>query len=106
MIFLIYFNSEKARKFLLEHGLVFTLRSCYNKSAEYSPVVFTENGKPKCIGMANIFFQRVINEDKDLLEFVVAHSGFKTKEEWFKEASKFKCSLPACLYLVVMLVYE
>lgn len=79
----IWFNVDEARKYLLETGFVYTLRP---KKRREGIEVLSYDGFGKK-GMVTV---KLIKEIKDIKELsgYVDQSGFKTVEEWLKEADK------------------
>ena len=86
----IWFNSEKARKFLLENGYVITVRkrrSVFGKNE----VVYWDDEKKEKIKVGYCFVEYV-NESynyrkyhRSKLGFYVKDSGFETVSEWIEE---------------------
>lgn len=91
----IIFNSEKARKHLLEKGFVYTVRKARKKNGYYS--AYQTVGGKKFLGSVYLEFVSIVYKPEDLTKFV-ENSGFSDVEEWLSELKRFRCKLPAYLY--------
>jgi len=98
----IWFNVEKARKYLEEHELVYTFRT-KRKQFGYTSAVYTN----KVLGRTTIFDVNVLkvdeshtsdsnNNHRSILSKYVEHSGFENIDEWLEEIRKvnFKERIP------------
>lgn len=89
----IWFNVEKARKFLLENGIVYTLRPKLRREGK-EPLFYGGFGKK---GEVLVDFVGEVLDDADLKGYV-DKSGFETIEEWRAKASESRY-----LYRVLLL---
>jgi len=100
------FESEKARRFLLEHGYVFTFRT---KKRELEPVWINEGrGKPK-VADGRIVWRLPIGKyprlsKNDMLQIFYEGSGFESPMEWLDEIIRLNGRLPSkgWIYLVLL----
>ena len=77
-----YFKSEKARTYLINHGMVYTIRRHrYRVGKDY---ISLGRGKPK---IADVFIEEVgpMFDGIDTLKAYVDQSGFKEIGEWLDE---------------------
>lgn len=84
----IWFNNTKARKYLLENKMVYTFRPKSKRVGEIRKLgkeTLMYNGFGSK-GIVYVDFIKIIN-DMNELEPYVNMSGFKSIQEWYKEAS-------------------
>jgi hypothetical protein len=77
-----YFKSEKAREYLVNHGMVYTIRRHrYHVGKDYMSL---GRGKPK---IADIYIEEVgpMFDGIDTLKAYVDQSGFETPGDWLSE---------------------
>lgn len=91
----IWFNVKEAREYLLSVGRVYTLRPKRRKREECKEVLSYDGFGKK--GMVWVSFVKEIEDDRELEEFV-EDSGFRSVEEWRKEAKDSRF-----LYYVMLL---
>jgi hypothetical protein len=83
----IWFNVEKARNFLLEHGLVYTLRPHRRKREGTDMLCFNGFGKKGIVDVTYVgSFGDEGQFDEELLDDVVPYSGFDTLKDWLDAA--------------------
>lgn len=82
----IWFNNEKARKFLLEHGCIYTLRPYLRRQG--SKKLYWNKKEDK--GIVNVVLVKNIEENSDNLILYLRESGFETIKEWLEEANNSK----------------
>ena len=78
----VLFNSEKARKYLLEKGFVYTVRKTIKKNGYYS--AYQTSGEKRFLEVVYLEYVGLIYKPEDLERFV-EHSGFDSVEEWLRE---------------------
>lgn len=75
------FSSDRARKYLIRHGYVYTFRK--NQHKEGKDWVTDKRGNPK---LFDVDIKLVMKIDYPLeLNIFVSKSGFRTLHEWLKE---------------------
>ncbi len=83
----ILFNVEKARKLILEHGFVYTLRPRRRKREGTDMLSYSGLGKK---GMVDVKYVGSFGDGEqfceELLELCVPYSGFETLEDWLAAA--------------------
>jgi len=86
---MIFFNMEKARRFLIKHGYVYTLRPRLREGVE-AAVYGSWYKYTKIARVVSVRFVKVIKDKSELLEYV-GKSGFETVDEWWEaaEGSRF-----------------
>jgi len=101
----IIFASEKARKFLLTRGIVYTFRKNRRKKVE-KDWFNDRRGRPK---ISNVFIEEIGCYDPrneiSIFEFLLGYSGFNSLEEWYEEIKRLnggKLPTQGWLYSVVL----
>ena len=83
---IIFFNSEKARKHLLEKGYVYTLR--FPRRTGKGKAIKGNNSNREFLCFVYITFIKKIKDPKEL-EPYVNESGFNSVDEWVNEVKRF-----------------
>lgn len=99
------FKSEKARNFLLKHGIVITFRpKKRKKNIEQTWATPKYRGKKICDIIVRLLCEVKREEIREKLDKYVALSGFKTVDEWIEEIKKLnKGEVPEKGYLYVVI---
>ena len=99
----IYFNSEKAKKYLIKNGEVNTLRDHVIPNGLHKLATGNWHNFSKAnvfgLGRSECIRQICFKDDSDLL-CAVGKSGFESVEEWLAECDKFHSKLPFYLHYV------
>jgi len=97
----IWFNNRKALKYLLKHGVVYTLRPRKRKEKDGVTILYTNlYGKPYCTGRrVRVEFIREMDNDLRCYKPYCKQSGFETIKEWVEAANDSRF-----LYRVELLV--
>ena len=96
------FQSEKARRFLLENGVVFTFRAKRRKKLGRDWISDRRGGRK----IANVLVEEEGKFKPQELGLYVEYSGFSTLEEWIEEIRRLnRGKLPAegWLYKIALL---
>ena len=99
----IYFNSEKAKRYLLKNREVNTLRDHVipNGLHKLSTGNWRNPSKTNVFGLGRCECIKQICDEEEL-KWAVGKSGFETVDEWLAEAAKFHSKLPMYLHYVKM----
>ena len=83
-----YFNSDKAFKFLSRYWIIYTLRPIGKRKPAERVIVDIRHHSKKKQFKALRFFEGKVTFDDEILKEKVKYSGFKNIEEWKAEARK------------------
>lgn len=102
----IWMNNLKARKHLLEHGKVYSIRPRRRRmtwTPHGEPLMWKRRGKR---GMARVDYLHLIEYPEEL-EIWVDESGFDSVEEWISNLNKeITPESPVWLYVILLLSLE
>ena len=92
---IIHFKSEKALKFLITYGVVYTLRPNLRKTGK----AWICNNRRKVADATVEYVEKITQSNAGILEEFVSKSGFDSVEEWLNEVKRLNGKIPDVLHL-------